>query len=179
LVAIGVNERGYREILGICKGAKENKTGWSAFLKQLKERGLKGVRLITSDACIGLAESAAEFFLKVPGKGASCTFSATCLDQGAEIAVMLKAIQPARTSRQHARRPTDEAAGRRRGCAPARCSVDHPRPVDTDACPKRLRQASIELPSCLGPTLSSARQHFLTLSNPLLCLTTANTRAKK
>src|SRR6266436_915894 len=58
LVAIGVNERGYREILGICEGAKEDKTGWSAFLKHLKERGLKGVRLITSDACIGLAESA-------------------------------------------------------------------------------------------------------------------------
>jgi len=29
LVAIGVNERGYREILGICEGAKEDKTGWS------------------------------------------------------------------------------------------------------------------------------------------------------
>jgi hypothetical protein len=36
LVAIGVNERGYREILGICEGAKEDKTGWSAFLKHLK-----------------------------------------------------------------------------------------------------------------------------------------------
>src|SRR5262249_37159440 len=59
LVAIGVNESGYREILGICEGAKEDKTGWSAFLKHLKERGLKGVRLITSDACIGLAESTA------------------------------------------------------------------------------------------------------------------------
>src|SRR5258707_2389651 len=43
------NESGYREILGICEGAKEDKTGWSAFLKHLKERGLKGVRLITSD----------------------------------------------------------------------------------------------------------------------------------
>jgi putative transposase len=62
LVAIGVNESGYREILGICEGAKEDKSGWSAFLKHLKERGLKGVRLIISDACIGLAESAAEFF---------------------------------------------------------------------------------------------------------------------
>src|SRR5262249_1674838 len=62
LVAIGVNESGYREILGICEGAKEDKTGWGAFLKHLKERGLKGVRLITSDACIGLAESTAEFF---------------------------------------------------------------------------------------------------------------------
>jgi putative transposase len=45
----------YREILGICEGAREDKSGWSAFLKHLKERGLKGIRLITLDACIGLA----------------------------------------------------------------------------------------------------------------------------
>src|SRR5260221_13745073 len=50
--------------LAFARGAKEDKAGWSAFLKHLKERGLKGVRLITSDACIGLAESAAEFFLE-------------------------------------------------------------------------------------------------------------------
>src|SRR5438876_4946521 len=47
LVAIAVNADGYREILGICEGAKEDKAGWSAFLKHLKERGLTGVRLIT------------------------------------------------------------------------------------------------------------------------------------
>ena len=62
LVAIGVNGAGYREILGICEGAKEDKAGWSAFLKHLKERGLSGVRLMISDACLGLSESAAEFF---------------------------------------------------------------------------------------------------------------------
>jgi putative transposase len=62
LVAIGVNSEGYREILGICEGAKEDKAGWSGFLKHLKSRGLKGIRLIISDACMGLAESAAEFF---------------------------------------------------------------------------------------------------------------------
>jgi Transposase, Mutator family len=62
LVAIGVNSEGYREILGICEGAKEDKAGWSSFLKHLKERGLAGVQLIISDACLGLAESAAEFF---------------------------------------------------------------------------------------------------------------------
>jgi hypothetical protein len=62
LVAIGVNAGGYREILGICEGAKEDKAGWSGFLKHLKERGLIGVRLIISDACLGLFESAAEFF---------------------------------------------------------------------------------------------------------------------
>jgi transposase-like protein len=44
------------------EGAKEDKPGWSGFLKHMKERGLKGVRLIISDACIGLAESAAGFF---------------------------------------------------------------------------------------------------------------------
>ncbi len=48
--------------MGICEGAKEDKAGWSGFLKHLKERGLAGVRLIISDACLGLAESAAEFF---------------------------------------------------------------------------------------------------------------------
>ena len=64
LVAIGVNAGGYREILSICEGAKEDKAGWSGFLKHLKERGLTGVQLIISDACLGLFESAAEFFPK-------------------------------------------------------------------------------------------------------------------
>ena len=62
LAAIEVNDEGYRGILGICKGAKEAKAGRSGFLRHLKERGLRGVRLIISDACIRLSESAAEFF---------------------------------------------------------------------------------------------------------------------
>ena len=62
LVAIGVNEEGYREILGIVEGAKEDKAGWSAFLKHLKERGLSGIELIISDACLGLVESVAAFY---------------------------------------------------------------------------------------------------------------------
>jgi transposase-like protein len=53
LVAIGVNSEGYREILGICEGAKEDKSGWSAFLRHLVDRGLKGVELITSADHIG------------------------------------------------------------------------------------------------------------------------------
>jgi putative transposase len=61
LVAIGVNAEGFREILGICEGAKEDKSGWSAFLRHLVDRGLKGVELIISDACRGLVESAAEY----------------------------------------------------------------------------------------------------------------------
>jgi transposase-like protein len=61
LVAIGVTSEGYREILGICEGAKEDKSGWSAFLRHLVDRGLGGVELITSDACRGLVEGAAEY----------------------------------------------------------------------------------------------------------------------
>src|SRR5215217_6651388 len=61
LVAIGVTVEGYREILGICEGAKEDKSGWSAFLRHLVERGLKGIELITSDACRGLVESISEY----------------------------------------------------------------------------------------------------------------------
>jgi hypothetical protein len=113
LVAMGVNERGHREIFGICEGAKGNKEGWSAFLKHLKERGLKG-------ACIGLAESAAEFFLKAAWQ--SCVVH-TCLDQGAGDRGHAQGTprqQGPRGSTQEGQ--PSEAAGRRRGCAPARCS---------------------------------------------------------
>jgi transposase-like protein len=47
--------------LGICEGAKEDKSGWSAFLRHLVDRGLSGIRLIISDACRGLVESIAEY----------------------------------------------------------------------------------------------------------------------
>ena len=62
LVAIGVGESGFRQVLGIAEGHKEDKSGWSGFLKHLKDRGLKGVKLIISDACMGLVEAAAEYF---------------------------------------------------------------------------------------------------------------------
>ena len=100
LVAIGVNAEGYRDILGICEGAKEDKSGWSAFLKHLKERGLKGVDLLISDACMGLVESAAEFF--PDARWQRCTvhfyrnvFSHAPATKVREVAAMLKAIHAA------------------------------------------------------------------------------------
>lgn len=62
LVAIGVTQDGYREILGSAEGEKEDKAGWYRFLRHLKKRGLKGVRLIVSDKCLGLVESLGEVF---------------------------------------------------------------------------------------------------------------------
>ena len=97
LVAIAVNAEGYREILGIVEGVKEDKAGWSGFLKHLKERGLKGVRLIISDACIGLAESAAEFFPDAAWQRCVVhfyrnVFSHVPRPKMREVAAMLKAI---------------------------------------------------------------------------------------
>ncbi len=52
---------GWREVLGICEGAKEDKSGWSSFLRHLVDRGLNGVELVVSDACRGLVESVADY----------------------------------------------------------------------------------------------------------------------
>lgn len=62
LVAIGVAADGYREVLGIAEGGKEDKPSWLAFLRHLKQRGLTGTRLAVSDACLGLVEALGEVF---------------------------------------------------------------------------------------------------------------------
>ena len=62
LVAVGVGEDGYRRMLGVAEGQKEDRAGWAGFLSHLKQRGLKGIRLVISDACLGLVESVAEHF---------------------------------------------------------------------------------------------------------------------
>jgi len=62
LVAIGVNEDGFREIIGVCEGLKEDKESWRGFLRHLKERGLSGVQLVTSDKASGLFEVVGDFF---------------------------------------------------------------------------------------------------------------------
>jgi putative transposase len=54
VIAIGVNARGEREVLGLDVGASENGAFWLSFLRGLVARGLSGVRLVTSDAHEGL-----------------------------------------------------------------------------------------------------------------------------
>jgi putative transposase len=110
LVAIALNTEGYREILGICEGAKEDKAGWSGFLKHLKERGLTGVRLIICDACLGLAESAAEFFPDAGCQRMHCAFLPQRLlarTEAREVAAMLKAIHASEDVAAALRRAVD------------------------------------------------------------------------
>jgi transposase-like protein len=62
LVAVGVDHDGYREMLGVAEGTKEDHASWQAFLRHLKDRGLAGVQLIISDKCLGLVAALGEFF---------------------------------------------------------------------------------------------------------------------
>ena len=97
LVAIAVNNDGYREVIGVTEGAKEDKAGWSAFLKHLKERGLRGVQLFISDKCIGLVESLMEFYPQAQWQRCVVhfyrnVFSVVPRGKMREVAAMLKAI---------------------------------------------------------------------------------------
>lgn len=62
LVAIGVNQDGYREILGAAEGMKEDHESWMNFFLWLKERGLNGVRLFIGDKNLGMLETIGEVF---------------------------------------------------------------------------------------------------------------------
>jgi len=57
VVAMGVNADGRRELLGLKVGDSETEGFWSEFIASLKERGLTGVRLVVSDAHVGLTKA--------------------------------------------------------------------------------------------------------------------------
>lgn len=107
LVAMGVNEDGCRETIGVAEGMKEDKESWHSFFAWLKERGLSGVRLIIGDKNLGMLETIPEVF---PGaRYQRCTvhfyrnvFSVTPRNRVKAVAMMLKAIH-AQESKEAAR----------------------------------------------------------------------------
>jgi putative transposase len=62
LIAIGVNEKGYREVLGLMLGDSESEASWSEFFSWLKTRGLRGVDLVVSDHHAGLVRAIRQHF---------------------------------------------------------------------------------------------------------------------
>jgi hypothetical protein len=61
-VGVCVDRDGFRQVLGVMEGAKEDQERWAAFLRHLKGRGLRGVRLFVSDKCLGLVETLGDFY---------------------------------------------------------------------------------------------------------------------
>lgn len=66
LVAVGLNEKGQREILGIDTSNSEAETNWRQFMEALSGRGLTGVKLIISDDHVGLRKARQAVFPAVP-----------------------------------------------------------------------------------------------------------------
>ena len=115
LVAVGVNQDGFRDILGVAEGAKEDAESWRSFLRYLKGRGLSGVRLIVSDRCLGLVEALAEFYPEAAWQRCVVHFyrnlmSAVPTDKVKEVMAAAKAI--------HAQE--DQEAAREKAAAVAR-----------------------------------------------------------
>ena len=119
LVASAVNADGYREILGICEGAKEDKSGWSSFLRHLLDRGLSGVQLVISDACRGLIESVCDYL--PDARWQRCTvhfyrnvFSHVPSSKSREVSHMLKAIHASESREAAQEKASDVVASLRR-----------------------------------------------------------------
>jgi len=114
LVAIGVNEDGYREVLGAAEGMKEDKASWISFLQWLRGRGMEGVKLIVGDKCLGMLEAVGEVYPEA--KYQRCTvhfyrnvFSVVPRSKMKLVAKMLKAIH-AQESKAAAREKAKQIA---------------------------------------------------------------------
>lgn len=97
MVAIGVNEDGYREVIGCAEGFTESAGCWRDFLSWLKSRGLHGVRMFTGDKAAGMVGSIAEAFPKAKYQRCTVHFYRNALakvpkSKRSQVAAMLKAI---------------------------------------------------------------------------------------
>jgi transposase-like protein len=97
LVAIGVSVTGFREILGVSEGSREDGESWRQFLRYLRGRGLEDIKLVVSDKSLGLLEALGEFYPQA--RWQRCVvhfyrnvFSATPHGKAKEVSLMLKAI---------------------------------------------------------------------------------------
>ena len=114
LVAIGVNGDGRREIIGCAEGFTESKDSWREFLLWLRERGLRGVRMVTGDRCQGMVGALEEVFPQARYQRCTVHFYRNVLNKVPKqkrtlVAKMLKAIN-AQESKEAAVAKADEVA---------------------------------------------------------------------
>jgi transposase-like protein len=81
LIAIGINNKGQREIIGFQVTNTESESSWSEFFESLKERGLKDVHLVTSDNHKGLVNAIKKHFQGASWQRCQTHFSRNILDK--------------------------------------------------------------------------------------------------
>ena len=78
IIAVAANTDGRREIIGLSIGDSEAMVFWMEFLRSLMKRGLKGVKLVVSDAHEGLKAAATKVLQAGHGNAAAFTRQETC-----------------------------------------------------------------------------------------------------
>mgnify|MGYP001772979482 CR=1 FL=1 len=81
MVAVGVNDQGFREILGLRVGDKESYANWHDFFGWLKQRQLRGVDLVVSDSHVGLVQAVQTQFIGCTWQRCQTHFTRNILDQ--------------------------------------------------------------------------------------------------
>lgn len=97
LIAIGVSDDGYREIIGASEGLKEDLDSWKNSFVELKSRGLEHVKLIIGDKALGMVEAVGQVFPKAKYQRCTVHFYRNVLSvvpkqKVADVVKMLKAI---------------------------------------------------------------------------------------
>lgn len=115
MVAIGVNDDGYREVIGAAEGFTESAECWREFLSWLKGRGLTGVRMFTGDKAAAMTGAIAEVFPDAAYQRCTVHFYRNVLSKvpkskRAEVAAMLKAIHAQESLEASSEKAGDVAA---------------------------------------------------------------------
>ena len=116
LVAIGVNKEGYREILGVAEGSREDAESWRTFFRYLKQRGLQRVRLIVSDKSTGILDAIGDFFPESRWQRCVVHFYRNVLNavptgKSKTVSAMLKAVH-AQEDKESARQKAEQVAAK-------------------------------------------------------------------
>ena len=118
LVAIGVSTSGFREILGVAEGSREDAESWRQFLRYLRGRGLEQIDLVVSDKSLGFLEALGEFYPDAKWQRCVVHFYRNVLHavprgKAKEVALMLKAVH-AQEDKEAARRKSVEVISKLR-----------------------------------------------------------------
>jgi hypothetical protein len=108
IVAVGVNTDGWREVLGMTVGHSEAEPFWVEFLRSLARRGLRGTKLVISDAHEGLKAATTKILRYSAPPGSTAPFTSCAMPS------------PVRTRPSAASSRPGSARlrpGRRHGCA--------------------------------------------------------------